>query len=357
MRILEADLKHNSFELIPECFEDLHFLGLFIKRGDHVYSWSSRHVKPEREGGKRPDRGNRLRVYLGIEVEDTEISGFRGALRVRGRIIEAPEWLPVKGRYHTLTVGMGTRIRIIKQAITNFEIKRLKRLSKRRERVLIVSVDYDEATIALLHDAGVEIIERRSTTIPGKREVGVRDQAITAFLKSVAENVLNLARRENVKNVIIAGPGLAKTRLHKILSGLNPNLRIFVEDVTSSDESGVYEVIRRGAGLRVLRECELAEAQRALEEALARIGRGNARIAYGIDEVQEAAEMGAVDILVVGEVMLKNPAISNRLVSIMELVDEYGGKVLLLSPKAELYPTLRNLGGIVALLRYAIKAT
>ncbi len=357
MKILSFNYKHKDIELIPEDFEDLYFLSILIKKGDVVYAWTTRHVKPRAKDEGRPDRGDRVRVYLGIEVENVEITGFREALRVKGKVIEAPDWLAIKGRYHSLTIGRGTPLRVIKQHLLEYELKRLKKLSiGKKRRILIVALDYDEATIALLHDLGIEILETKSISLPGKSEEKGRRAVISRFFKSLIEIISRIVQREDVKDIVLAGPGLAKVSFKKYLLKEIPRVKVFIEDATSSNESGVYEVIRRGIEVKILKEYELIEAQRILMEVLARIGRNDPRVIYGLDEVEKVAGMGVIESLVVGEDLLRNPTLSERVVSVMETVERYRGKVMLLNHKAEYYPTLKSLGSIAGLLRYSIRA-
>ncbi len=356
MKIIKLDLKRRELELIPEDFEDLYFLHMFVKRGDHVRSWTVRHIKRLKGDSARPERGERVRVMIEIEVKETELEGLRGALRIKGVIREAPDWLPAKGKHHTIIVRPGHRLHLRKTRILDFEIRRLERLSSgKRRRILIVAMDYDEATIALLHEVGVDILERRAVSLPSKLDEKGRRSTIARFFSEMAARILELVKREDVKHIVVAGPGIAKREFYAYLSSRLQDVNIMVEDATSGDVSGVYEVIRRGVERRILRECEIVEAQRAIEDALAYLGKGVPKVALGIEEVLKASTMGAIEILVIGERLMRDPSLQDSLAEVIENTERYRGKILILSSKAELYPTLRSFGGILALLRFPIE--
>ena len=356
MKIIKLDVKKRIIKLVPDDFDDIYLLSLIIRPGDLVTSWTLRQVKYETGSGRKV-RGEKVKVTLTVEVEDIEIDTFRGGLRVRGKIIEAPEWLHVEGKHHSLTLRPGTEVTIEKKKITEFELRRLERARKERKRtILIVAIDYGEATIAMLTSRGVHEIMTISQNIPGKRaEPSSRRAYIARFVNDVISSIKRICEKEKVDTIVVAGPGMAKKELAERLKEEMDRINIVIEDATSSDISGVYEVLRRGVERKVIAHFEAIEAQGVIEEVLRRLSKNDERIAYGIDDVRIAAAMGAVDKLVIAETLFRDPSRYAEIVEIVDAVEKRGGRVLIMSKDFELYQTLQSLGGIVAQLRYPIQ--
>ena len=354
MKIIKLDLKKNIITLVPEDFDDVYLLSLLIRPGDKVTSWTLRQMKFE--AGERKVRGERVRVMITIEAESTEIDTFRGGLKVKGRIIEAPEWLHVEGKYHSLILRPGFEVTIAKEEITQFELRRLERASKEKKRkILIVAIDYGEATIAILSSTGVHELMTIDRNIPGKSiEHSKRRKYIAKFLNEVMNTVEKIYNREKAEALVIAGPGLAKKELERMLRSHCPTMKVIVEDATSSSISGVYEVLRRGVEQKVIGYFEAIEAQKVIEEVLRRLSKGDNRVAYGLDDVKMAAKIGAIETLVVSEGLFRDPTKYAEIVELVDAIERSGGRVLIMGRDFELFQTLQSLGGIVAKLRFPI---
>jgi protein pelota len=91
---------------------------------------------------------------------------------------------------------------------------------------------------------------------------------------------------------------------------------------------------------------------------MARIAEG-AKVAYGIEEVAEAAEYGAVERLLVLDDRLRAERAGEGewdtdINEVIENVERQGGEVTVFSNEFDPGQQLSNLGGIAALLRYRL---
>ena len=105
MKILEMNLKKGFAKVIPETLDDFWHLYNVIYRNDKVYAGTTREVKVDAKYG-RPKRGERIPVFLGVNVEDVGWDKLMGRLRVHGTICDAPEKVPT-GAHHTLRASPG----------------------------------------------------------------------------------------------------------------------------------------------------------------------------------------------------------------------------------------------------------
>ncbi len=74
-------------------------------------------------------------------------------------------------------------------------------------------------------------------------------------------------------------------------------------------------------------------------------------MAYGTNEVKTAAEAGAIEELQVIDELLRKKHVEK----ISDMVENLGGKVMVISSEHDGGKQLSALGGLAALLRYALK--
>ncbi|MFX1474839.1 MAG: mRNA surveillance protein Pelota, partial [Promethearchaeota archaeon] len=113
MKIVTRKLKKGLIVVVPESLDDLWHLYNIILPGDQIAARTVRRVRRDSEGS-RPDRGERRRMFIRLEVEEVSLHKYSNRLRVKGRIIEGPEEFVSLGTYHTINVEPGLKIEIIK---------------------------------------------------------------------------------------------------------------------------------------------------------------------------------------------------------------------------------------------------
>jgi len=89
---------------------------------------------------------------------------------------------------------------------------------------------------------------------------------------------------------------------------------------------------------------------------LKRLGKGESNVTYGMKEVENAAQFGAVEKLVLADTMLREASDERRLLveDLMKSVEQKGGNIIIVSTEQEAGAKLIALGGIAALLRFAL---
>jgi protein pelota len=93
-----------------------------------------------------------------------------------------------------------------------------------------------------------------------------------------------------------------------------------------------------------------------MEDVLKRLGKGESNITYGLEEVEKAAKLGAVEKLVLADTMLREASDENRLhiEEIMKKVEQKGGRIIIVSTEHEAGAKLLALSGITAILRFSL---
>jgi len=358
LKILGMNLKKGFAKVIPENFDDLWHLYNVIYKNDEVYANTSREIKPDEGGYARPKRGERVSVFLGITVENVTWDKLLGRLRIHGTICEAPETVPT-GAHHTLNIALNTPATIVKKKWAKHHIERLERASKASEKpIIIVSIDDEGYAIATTAQYGVEIKAEENIKLPGKLEAEKRTGAVKEYFQK-ALNSLRQILIETHSPITINGVGFVKGDFAKFLENEATDVCKSVVDVKSVNNGGVagiYEALRSGVLLKTMKQMRIVEEAEIIEEILKRLGKGEPNVTYGMEEVENAARLGAVEKLVLADTTLRETSDEGRLLveDLMKRVERKGGNIIIVSTEHEAGAKLIALGGIAALLRFAL---
>jgi len=357
LKVLEMNLKKGFVKVVPESLDDLWHLYNIIYKGDEVYAYTTREIKQD-EKYARAKRSERVSVFLGVKVEKVFWDRLLGRLRVHGTICQAPEIVPT-GAHHTLNIGVNTPITIVKEEWPRHHLERLEAAKKASEKpIILIAVDDEGYAIATTTQYGVEVKIEEKTKLPGKLEAEKRDAALKDFFKKVLES-LRKTWSENSYPIAVIGVGFIKNDFVDFVVKEAPDVAKSIMDVKSVNSSGVagiYEAIRSGVLAKTMKHLRIAEETEAVEEVLKRLGKSEKTVAYGLDDVRKAVDLGAVERLILADTVLRETSNEERLTleQLMKAVEERGGRVLVVSTEHEAGAKLKALGGVAALLRYAV---
>nr|KJR73904.1 MAG: mRNA surveillance protein Pelota [Thermoproteus sp. AZ2] len=332
---LEVDRRKRTIRALPERDEDLYFLYLLISPGDILRGWTVREIKPE--GAKE---GVRRKVFLAIRVEQLEFHRFRGSLRVRGVVVEG-EAEGVKGRRHTFDVAPGREVELVKPEEYPMELvdEVAKMASLSLPRLLLVSIDGDEAAIAHVTALGVEVLATLERGGGRAAEAESQEELLGPFLREVAKAVEQYRLRLRPDRVVVAGPQLyVEMALAYIKGDAVPQ--------SSGGLAGVYEFQRGG----LFEEYRKAMGAEVLERALRLAAERPELVAVGVEAVKEAAAQGRVEAAVVADEALKENA--SEFAEVLRLIYAARGSVKIAPAEGEAGQMLMAMGGVVAVLRY-----
>ncbi len=359
MKIVHRNLKKGIMVLKPENLDDLWILYNVILPGDRVYAKTQRRVKPHDEA-IRQDSGERVTLYLGIQVEEVGYDPNFNRLRVKGTIIQGPEDLIKIRSHHTLSLELGFDVRIEKEVWHDYLLRRIKESleSQERAQVVVVAIEEGEACIAKVGDYGIDVRANISKSIPGKREESKqREQVLSDFFSEVYSAIKQNLGDKRIRSIVIAGPGFTKERLLSYVQKDKDLARLCsLESVSNGGIAGVHEVIKRGALTRVLEEVRLVEESELMDELLRRLGKDERTAVYGRDEVEKSATYGAVETILITDELLRGVTAEERtkLDDLLKNTEKMRGKVVILSAENEPGEQLTSLGGIAALLRFKV---
>ncbi len=350
MKILEKDLRKGIVKLIPEDQDDIWLLYNIITPGDHVTAQTTRVVKVE--GGN----SRRIPMTLTIRVKALEFQPFTDRLRIRGIVVEGPERFGVKGHYHTINVEPGKPIVIYKERWPAHILKRLEKALERRPRILLVAIDYDDVAIALMSEQGIKTLYEEALRLPGKNEPVDFDKILDRFLDRIGKIIAEYVSRYGARSVIIGSPSMLRQRLSSIIKEKIGNTIVISDNVSMGGMPGIKELMHRDSVKKALKEASLMRAQEALAEFRKLLMTNDKMIAYGIDDVERAVMLNAVDKIVVSEELLRtyDEHERRRIDKVLEEAYRRRAEIIVVPRESPIYYELEGLGGIIAILRFPI---
>lgn len=188
----------------------------------------------------------------------------------------------------------------------------LDEMQETKEVYALIVLDKREATVALLKGKSYEIIGHFTSNVAGKTRAGgqsalrferLREEAAQDFFKRTSEKINSAFSEygENLKGVIVGGPGITKNKfLEK--DALDYRIKdkiIGTLDTSYTDESGIREMIQKAETL--LKDTALMKERALLNEFMQEIVKNGGLITYGEKESMEALETGKASRILLSE--------------------------------------------------------
>ena len=345
MKIVHQDSRANKVKLRPESIDDLWHLYNLLDVDDQVYATAYRR-KEEKADKLRPERTEKVRMLLGIRVGKVEFHESEDRLRILGSIESGPQDI---GQHHTLMVGPGDAVAIVKPEWKDVHFERIKRAVEASDRptVMFVAVEDTEAVIAAARDYGLKEVATITRNPDGKMYDSKPSE--DAFVEEIVGKVAPLL---HAQPLVVLGPGFTKEALARKMRDRHPEIadQVIVLSTGQAGMAGIHEAMKRGLGGKVVEESRVARETNAVERLFAAIG-ADGLFSYGKQHVVTAAESGAVDLLLVLDSSVRDVEVEN----LLKTVERARGEFMIVSSLHEAGRRLESLGGVAALLRYRIE--
>jgi len=343
MRVLAEDAANESVRLQVETDEDLWHLYNIIEEDDLVTASTTR--REEKSADKlRAEKMEKKRMTLGVRIKKIEFSEEDLRLKLLGVIETGPQDI---GQHHTLIFENGDSMTIQKKKWRTTQLERVKRAvaDSKKPRIVFVSLDQDEATIAVLRQFGLKEIATVRSERSGKQ---YEEKPSVDGYHGEIHSKLKLLMEPNMPLVLL-GPGFEKEDLAEDLKKIDREMysKIHVYHTGQSGMVGINELMKAGMGADVLRESSVGVELEAVEQlmtAIAKDGLGT----YGPNEVMAAAMAGAVEKLLILDVKVREQDLDD----IVRAVESQKGEVIIVSSQHDGGRELAALGGMGAILRY-----
>ena len=339
MRVLHQDRKKGEIKLLIENLDDLWHMYNIVEKNDLVFALT--HRKIDKKTDKlRPEKVERKKMRLGIRVTDVEFHEFSDRLRIHGVIENGVD----AGSYHTLNLTVGDNVSILKEW-KHYHLSRIKEAVEETKRptLTFLSIDYDEATFALLRQYGVENIGSITSHISGKQYKTDKNEKNDFYSR-----ILTMIEQVKKGPIVIVGPGFAKEEFYSFVKEKKPALLKDVAVMGTGDAgmNGIHEVLKKGV-TKFVENTRVAVETKIVESLFEEIAK-NGNFAYGFDEVKNALDTGAVETLLVTDKLVR----TKKADELLEKAKKTSSKFMIISTVHEAGKKLEGLGGVGALLRY-----
>jgi len=155
--------------------------------------------------------------------------------------------------------------------------------------------------------------------------------------------------KHGTKKIILAGPGPFKEELNnERFLGQNHKKVIGLVDAGYAGTDGFEEVLQKSEDL--IKEEELYNEKKELQEFFEKLAKQPNKTSYGYAQVLTIIETGAVE-----KIFITENNEEEKIEKIKEKSENYGTQVIIVSTETREGQTLKELGGIGAILRYEIK--
>jgi protein pelota len=356
LKIIEKNLHQGFVKVVPDTPDDLWHLYNVVYKGDEVYAMSSRAIKSD-TATSRPKSAERVSAFMGVKVESVSWDKFLGKLRVHGLICHAPDIIPT-GAHHTLAIALNQPMTIVKKEWPKHLLDRVTKASESEKPLLIISIDDEGFAIVETKQYGYETRVEQRMRLPGKTDADKRDEATKGYFR-LALNSLQKLWTQNHSPIVIIGAGFVKNDFVKYLSDESREMSKAIVDVKSVNNggtAGIDEALRSGVLLKAAHQLRIVDETETMEEVMKRLGKGEGTVTYGLDAVENAVMMGAVEKLVVADTKLRDADEAQRLKleDLMHQVEKRNAAITVVSTEHEAGAKLLSLGGIAALLRFPL---
>ncbi len=357
LKIISFDEKGGEVTLKPETLEDFFHLYFIIEKEDLVRAETKRKISLNKEIQRKPQT-KIVSTTLSVKVETVEYHEYMKSLRIKGRVVEDPQNLGIKGAYHTLNLKLHKPLTLKKKKWFNYQIERLRKAEKETlEQPIIISVaDMDQCNIGILTGKGINQVSTIYSHLSHNKMNKERVSEKRKYFSEIKKEIMKLMSSHDTEKVVVAGPGFVKEELTFYLKKEIKEVKVWVYSTTSATTAAFQEILKSNYLQKIFKEMKVFEENKEVQEFLKELVKGEGEVTYGLKQVTEAATLGAVKKLLVSETMFREGGFDFReeIETLIEKVEKKGGKVVIISEGHEASNYLKSLGGIAAFLRFPV---
>ena len=348
MKIIFKDLKHGEIKLLPENLDDIWHLYNIIEIDDLVRAITFRTTEDDKDDKIRSKKSEKKRMKLGITVSEVKFHEFSDRLRIHGTIVEGTQDL---GAYHTLNITGDSiePLSIVKKNWKYYQLKRIDEAVEQRNEpvVTFVSLDEDTATIAVLHQSGIQYIADVSSKRSGKMYDS--PDTVNSYFGEII-SILKTTSKTSV-DLVVVGPGF--TREHFIKHGREKNPELFTKYYAHStghaSMNGIQEAIKTGIVKQITQENRVVFETEQVEKLFEEI-RKNGLATYGLIEAEQALNSGAVERLLITDKVSR----TKKGEKLLDIAKQNNSSFTIINTMHDAGKKIDGIGGVGALLRYKI---
>jgi mRNA surveillance protein pelota len=340
MQLISQELKRYSVK--PESLDDLWVLSQVLSVSDIVYATSERKVKI---GSSENAKAVRKLIYIELSITKTDFTSSQ--LRITGTILNETEFT-AKGSSHTHTVDLGEILEFKKEQFGVYEKKMLdEAIITKSTKNLLVLFDNSDLIVAEFSGSSFSILFTESGL--GSRKGSDVELNENEQKYKFIESLLT----KSYAQLIFAGPGFWKESFKNYVQD---KIKKNIVSVSFSEVSvqAVPKILAQLSKQGLLEGVKIAREQDWVQKLLEALSKGS-KCEYGFDAVSSAITEGRCETLLLTTELIsffKSQNKYSELNSLMQMLEQMRGTIVILDSRNEPSVVLKGLGGIACFLRY-----
>ncbi len=344
-------LDDNSISLIPEESDDLLTLRRIIKPGDRIVGATSRVIKQDKEYA-RPDRGDRVKIRIVLDVEKISLDNVLDKLRARGKIIESNNEAVAHGSHHSYLIKLNEGFNLIKKRWNDVE-KNLIHSKTQKIGFILIAIDTNDCGIGRLKGTHLELTPNIYSGSSGKRYKS--NFNIEKFFEIIQKAISSTIKEGDT--IIIFGPGETRKKfgnhLQKTSIGQKHKIQV-IEGIDSGGEDGIYTFTKSESMKEIMSDSKLAKVSSIIDEIMFRANKKSRKFTMGFEETKKANQFAAIDSLVFSDKIIQTED-EDEIIDFLNDAEAKGVKAYSADSTTDIGLRVTGLGGIVSLLRFPIE--
>ena len=340
MNIISLD-KTGKLVFIPQNLEDLWIIKSIVDEKDIVSGQSYRRTR----GNDADDESLRKPVFVSIEIEKFDFSNELNSLRFTGKIIESkPQELAPIGEFHTLEIQLNKSYTLKKEHFFDHQLELLNSNSSLDNSIILIALDDEKACIFQITNTGTNDLAKINSGKHGKRYSSDFDNS--EYFNQI---FFVISKYEN--QIILAGPGNTKSKLSEFIRQKLTHSKLLEINIQNIDKSSIRELFKKPEVSRFFTNSIIYKEQKIFDEFLENLGKDNKKAIYGLKEIENAINAGAIETILVSEELWKKDL--DKISELIKSAEKQKMKVHIIDGSHDTNKPLKSFGGIIANLRFA----
>ena len=348
--MISKTLDENTISFIAEDSDDLLTIRRLVKKGDKLVGETTRVIKQEKEYS-RPDKGERIKIRLAIEVEKVALDDVLDRIRAGGIITESNNDAVPHGSHHSFILKMNEPFNLVKKRWTTIE-KKLVKKKQDGETFVLIAIDTSDCGIGKLKGTHLHLLPNMYSGSSGKRYKS--NFKIEKFFDDVMKALSTVIQKDDM--VIIFGPGETRKKFGNFLSkttlGQKNQIKV-VEGIDSGGEDGIHIFTKSDSMKEIMSNSKLAKVSQIIDEVMILANKTSKKFSMGLKETRKANEFGAIESLVFSEKVIQEHD-EQEVIDFLNDVDSKGGELFSVDSSTDVGLRVSGLGGIISLLRFPV---
>ncbi|QLG71374.1 hypothetical protein HG535_0B04160 [Zygotorulaspora mrakii] len=357
--------------LLPQDKEDLFVLYQLIDKNDEVIFKKMVTTSMDEAGKKK----NTSLARLKLQILSNEFDMRNESLRYKGVTTvddtgKSNVNVPV-GKFFSFTVNYSYPFTIIKHDHNRYTQKLLDEAVNTEAKADTAAVVLEEgiAHVCLLTPSSTLLKQKIEYSLPKKKratDIIKFDEKTKKFYKAIYDAMKKYFDLTKLKMIILCSPGFyAKTLFEKTMQFaeeeqnkqiLSSKDHFLVAHCSTGYLQGITEVLKNPSYSSKLKDTKYTQEALIMDEFLQHLNNDDDKAWYGENEVTTAANLGAINYLLITDSMLRSDDIDQRkrCLALVDSIEQTGGKVAVFSSFHTSGEELNKLTGLACILKYPL---